>query len=175
MRHRPNPNRSPLAQAGFTLIEMMVVVAVLAIMTGIAIPNVLAWMPAVSLKNETNAMLGAMQRARSLAINNGLEHRVLFDYANQTYQVDKGDLMSGSTNWTTAWGPEKVGDNYFYAPWWQMENEGANRPFLRFTANGSAVASIDQPYLITYNTHGLLYIAWIQRRTGHVTLEKRTY
>lgn len=166
----PMPHRT--RNAGFTLTELMISLAVLGVMVAIAIPSVLAWMPSIYLKDAAYDLKGAVIRARSLAINEGIEHRVLFDLANDTYQVDRGNLTSGSTVWTTIMGPHPVGSGITYAASAAgIELDGTN-PVLRFSVRGSVVTNIDTLFVTVVNDRADTYRVDVQRRTGHPSLVK---
>jgi prepilin-type N-terminal cleavage/methylation domain-containing protein len=162
----------PTRHAGFTLTELMVTLAVLAILVGISIPSVLAWMPSIYLKDGAVDVKSAMIRARSLAINEGVEHRVSFDPYGAAYQVDRGNLTSGSTTWTPVLGPLTLppGINIKTVSA-AMEADGAN-PFLRFSVGGAVVTNLDQLSVTLVNDDTDTYRVDVQRRTGHTSLVK---
>ena len=54
---------------GFTLIELMVVCAVVAILVGVAAPSLNHFVQTNRLSNETNSLVSALNLARSEAIN----------------------------------------------------------------------------------------------------------
>jgi len=158
-------------EQGFTLIEMMVTVAIIAIMAGVAIPSVLAWMPAANLKGAANDLKVAMIRARSLAVNEGIEYRVFFDTTGQTYSIDKGNLSSGSTAWTTTLGPNEMPSGIDYqSTSAEMEVSGSDR-FVRFETDGSVLTNVDALNVVLVNNNSATRTA-VQRRTGHVTATK---
>ena len=165
---------NPLSnRAGFSLVELMVTLAVLAIMTGIAIPSVLAWMPDIYLKDQAAEVKSAMMKARSLAINGGTEYRVVFNLDTGAFQIDQGDLMVGSTNWTTKFGPfETTGGVGFSDASAQMETAGLNKPFLRFGTNGAVVTNEDTLTLKMTNSKTHVLALNATRRTGHVEIVK---
>ena len=90
------------SKAGFTLIEMMVVVAVLSIMMAVAIPAITTWLPKYRVNSTARDIGSTMQMARLKAASNAVEYRVIVNKTLQPYsiQVEKGDAMSGSTTWT---------------------------------------------------------------------------
>ena len=164
------PRRSH--NAGFTLVELMVTLAVLGIMVGVAIPSVLAWMPAIYLKDTAYDLKGAMIRARSLAINEGREYRVLLDSANSTYRIEQGNLTSGSTVWTTVLGPHPLGNGVSVtATTAGIETDGAD-PVLTFSSRGSVETSLDVLDITLENSKSKTYTVSVRRRTGHPSLTK---
>jgi type IV fimbrial biogenesis protein FimT len=160
------------AEQGFTLIEMMVTVSIIAIMVGIAIPSVLAWMPAANLKDAALDLRTAMIRARSLAVNEGIEHRVAFDVDTRTYTVDKGNLSSGSTAWTTVVGPNDLPTGIEYqstSP--EMEVTGSVH-YIRFETDGGVQTNVDSLNVVVVNSNADTYEVSVQRRTGHADMTK---
>jgi len=160
------------AQDGFTLVEMMVTVSIIAIMVGVAIPSVLAWMPAANLKDAAFDIKSAMIRARSLAVNQGIEHRVFVDPGNQTYKVDRGNMSSGSTAWTTVVGPYTLPTGIrFQSVTDAMEDSGTGH-YIRFETDGGIQTSVDSLNVVMVNSHANTYQVSVQRRTGHTEMTK---
>jgi type II secretion system protein H len=75
---------------GFTLIELMVVIAILGIITAIAVPNYRAYLDRVRLKTAGREMATMLQFARSQAIGSDEPWRVCFDPAGGRYHLLDG-------------------------------------------------------------------------------------
>jgi len=73
--------------SGFTLTELMVTIAVVAILASVAVPNFIAWLPNYRLQNGAEEIQSALQLARITAIKENATATVTFDTANETYQA----------------------------------------------------------------------------------------
>lgn len=76
---------------GFTLLELMITISVLAIMVGIGIPSFRDMMRRNRLASETNSLIGALAFARSEAVKRGMRVTVCPANANQDACSDAGD------------------------------------------------------------------------------------
>ena len=92
MRHHTARARGA---AGFTLIELMVTVGVMAILAAIAFPSFQGVMRSNRLATTTNQVLGALALARAEAIRNTRGAGVC--------PSTDGSSCASSTNWTTGW------------------------------------------------------------------------
>ena len=74
-------------QGGFTLVELMVVLAVMGIIAAIAAPSFTGLSQRASVKAATRDVVSAFQKARIEAIRQGATWRVRFDAAGRNMQV----------------------------------------------------------------------------------------
>lgn len=70
-------------QSGFTLIEMMVVLAIFAIVAAIAIPNFMSLLPGMRLNGAARQVMGDLMAARMKAVKLNQRTKVFFDSSSQ--------------------------------------------------------------------------------------------
>jgi type IV fimbrial biogenesis protein FimT len=74
-------------QAGFSMMELMVVIGILAILLSIAIPNFIGKMPARRLESAAGDVNAALQRARLAAVRENACVVIEFNSSNDNYRI----------------------------------------------------------------------------------------
>jgi len=69
--------------SGFTLVELIVTIAIVAILTAVSVPNLLSWIPERRLTRAAGELYGNMQFARLTAIKTREDCTVAFPSAGQ--------------------------------------------------------------------------------------------
>ena len=100
-------------EAGFTLAELMVTIAVIAVMTSIAIPAFISWMPGMRLNGAARQVMGDLMGARMNAVKQNNEFKIFFNSpaANQ-YQILDDDDNDGTADGGEAITTKNIQDNY---------------------------------------------------------------
>lgn len=85
---------------GFTLLELLVVVAIIGMLSLILIPNVMNSLETRSLENSARNVMGTMQRAKFQAVKTRINHRIRFEYRDDIwfYYIEREDTPG---NWVS--------------------------------------------------------------------------
>lgn len=73
--------------SGFTLVEVIVVLIVIAVLGSIALPGYMKWMPNIRLKSTARDLYGNMQKMRMVAVKDNRTTAIIFDPANNRYTL----------------------------------------------------------------------------------------
>ena len=115
--------------AGFTLTEIMVTIAIIAIFASLAVPNFIGWLPNYRLRSGAEDIQSTLQLARVTAIKRNATATVSFDIANETYRAS----VEGQTFRS---GKMPAGINIFSATF-------GGGTFVQFDSQGIAINNTD--------------------------------
>lgn len=92
---------------GFTLVELVVTLAIFGIMLAIALPSFLSYLPTMRLKGAARDISSTLQSARMEAVSRNTNCNVSFDINNKSYTVSCTDITTTlSTDISFGWGTD---------------------------------------------------------------------
>jgi type IV fimbrial biogenesis protein FimT len=108
-KNKAKANFFAQGKAGFSLVELMVVIGILSIMAAIAVPNFISWLPDMRLKSAARDLYSNFQRAKIVAVKNNTNVVVSFNVGADRYVifVDDGGT-TGTANDDTQNGDEQI-------------------------------------------------------------------
>lgn len=143
------------AVSGVTILELVVVVAVVAVLLGVAVPSFVGMTQTNRVAGEINALSGDLQFARAEAIKEGLPVTICTS--------SNGSSCLGSNNWSTGWivfsdanGTQTVdvGDTVLrkQIPWTSSDSFSADNSIaaVTYSRDGFAMAL---PGTVTWKLH----------------------
>jgi len=75
---RNQMHRTPLAQRGFSVVEMVIVIAIIGIMAAVALPNIAGYLRNYKVRGAAQQVAGELQQARSKAIMGNVNNGITF-------------------------------------------------------------------------------------------------
>ena len=128
------PPPPKIRDPGFTLIEMMIVIAIAAIMSAVAIPVFMSMLPGMRLSGAARQVMTDLMAARMDAVKQNNQFRVFFNSpgANQ-YQILDDNDNDGAADAGEAITTRNIQDNYS-----DVTFNSTNNPI--FTPKGTATS-----------------------------------
>jgi prepilin-type N-terminal cleavage/methylation domain-containing protein len=82
--------------AGFTLVELMVALAIVAIVAGFGVPSYMHYLSAKGPSDAADQLFGDLNRIKHLAIKTRRNATIIFNAAGRTYQATLTDPATGA-------------------------------------------------------------------------------
>jgi prepilin-type N-terminal cleavage/methylation domain-containing protein len=100
-------------QQGFTLVELIVVMALVALTVTVALSNIMSTLPHYRLNNAARRLAADIHQARARAILTSREHRLYVHPGGEPgWQLQQGDRPFGAINWLDVGGPVLLNEEY---------------------------------------------------------------
>jgi len=81
-----------IKRSGFSLVELMIVIAIIGILSSIAIPAWNRYRQNADLKTAARAIAGDFFNMKQRAVGEQTRYRITFDLANHRYQLIRGSI-----------------------------------------------------------------------------------
>jgi len=88
---------SPRCVGGFSLLELIIVLAMISIIAGMVAPMFGATMSSIQFRNARNDLIGLIQFVQEIAVRDSREYRVYLDKRENTYWVERLVEHKGTT------------------------------------------------------------------------------
>jgi len=82
--------------AGFTLMEVMLTVAIMLVLTAVSVPMLQTSIGYFRFKGAISSITGGIQSTRYQAITQGIPYQIVFDSAAKTYQIQNQPVGGGA-------------------------------------------------------------------------------
>jgi len=159
-------------QKGFSLVELMVVVAVMVILGLVAVPSLVTTYPTYKLKKSSRDLCSYMRKARSLAIKQNREIILEFDTVGNKYSIDGGvpialeeGIVFGTGDATAPASPDD-----------SVPSDGVSFEdnSVTFNARGLVTPPTNRGNVYVYNNKGEVFAAGVTTIAGTITLKQWT-
>ncbi len=110
-----NPNTR--SRGGFTMIETMVVLAIIVVLAGVAIPMFMTLLPNYRLKSAAQDLYSTLQSAKMTAVKTNGTETVTFDVADGKYTRSDGTVVNLNDEYkeSVSYGRPDAGSDVTYA------------------------------------------------------------
>ncbi len=163
-------------EGGFTLIEVMVVVAVMAILIAVALPPFVNWRNSLGYRQTARGMTAILREARSRAITRNLQQMVVFKPNSSSYSLLSSSDRAYNTQ-ENGWALDQT--QQIPATVTIGGNDGTSRAnvSVQFNPNGTLRFFDRKGYKnyssVTVNTEGGVQYQITMRSSGWMTVKKK--
>jgi type IV fimbrial biogenesis protein FimT len=132
------------SEKGFTIMELMVVIAIIAILSAIAVPNMIRWRNNMQFNSAVRMLKSAIENTRMNAIKSNMPARLDFVDGGHSFNTVAWDLAANDFN---------AARTYRLPPEVVLENSDFANDQLQFTSRGMPQGGLGGA-LVLQNTAG---------------------
>lgn len=171
-RIRRRSNLMIKSQKGFSLVELMVVLAITVILGLVAVPSLVTTYSTYKLKKTARDLCSNMRKARATAIKLNRNIIIEFKVADNTYTIDGGKPIGLEADIFYGPGTAKAAAE----PDGSLPADGVsfmdNR--VTFNARGLVTPPTNRGNVYVYNTNGEAFCAGVTTIAGNIALKQWT-
>jgi prepilin-type N-terminal cleavage/methylation domain-containing protein len=165
-----------LAEQGFTLAELIIVIAMIAIVSSFALPPLLSWRNNLNSRGTATQMATMLRDGRSLAIANSFQYMVVFKPNSSSFQILKGTQAYNTPQ--SGW--RQVVQKAYAAPKIALRSNpggaSTSNVYVQFNPNGTAKLSApdgnaSDPNIFVVDSAIIKYSVSASQ-TGRVTMKR---
>ncbi|MCJ8499309.1 GspH/FimT family pseudopilin [Desulfatitalea alkaliphila] len=94
----PSAKPTPVARSGFTVVELLVVISLIAILLSVATPSTMAYLRQRGVREAADQLAMDLQRAKMAAVSRNADSSIVVDTAGNSYRTQ----LPGRADETTA-------------------------------------------------------------------------
>jgi prepilin-type N-terminal cleavage/methylation domain-containing protein len=166
------------AAGGFSLVELMVVIAMMAILMAIALPPFVSWRKTLSYRQAAWGIQDMLKEAKSLTITRNLQHMVIIEPGNGSYKLVAGSRAYNTP--TTGWSAsplQSVAASANVVIRGTSAGTSTDNVYIQFNPNGTAkLAAPDgtaNDGSVTVNDGAKVIFCLSVSSAGRIRMEKR--
>jgi prepilin-type N-terminal cleavage/methylation domain-containing protein len=169
----PSKRHNRRGEAGFSLIELLIVLVLLGLVIGIGMPRMQDWLDRYRVRTAAQSLAADMQLQRMRAVSRNTTHAIVFDAVAGTYLLWEGDPVNGLN---TQLVPEAIG-----LPFGITFTDPIDDP-IELTWNGNADVAVFHPdgavngrlaqenEITITNANGFSFRVVMNQVTGRITV-----